>query len=52
MTAIPDKTAADPQEIIAELKRNGATVIIATHQVDRVARFADAQLALESGRVA
>jgi heme exporter protein A len=40
------------EEVISELKRNGATVIIATHQVDRVARFADARLALESGRVA
>ena len=40
------------EEVIAELKRGGATVIVATHQVDRVARFADQQLALENGRVA
>jgi len=40
------------EEVIAELKRGGATVIVATHQVDRVGRFADAQLALENGRVA
>jgi heme exporter protein A len=40
------------EEVIAELKRGGATVIIATHQVDRVSRFADQQLALENGRVA
>jgi heme exporter protein A len=40
------------EEVIAELKRGGATVIVATHQVDRVARFADMQLMLENGRVA
>jgi heme exporter protein A len=40
------------EEVVAELKRGGATVLIATHQVERVARFADAQLALERGRVA
>jgi heme exporter protein A len=40
------------EEVIAELKRGGATVIVATHQVDRVARFADMQLTLEKGRVA
>ena len=40
------------EEVVAELKRSGATVVIATHQIDRVARFADAQLRLENGRVA
>jgi heme exporter protein A len=40
------------EQVIGELKSSGATVLIATHQVDRVARFADVQLALESGRVA
>ena len=40
------------EEVVGELKRSGATVLIATHQVDRVARFADAQLMLEHGRVA
>jgi len=40
------------EEVIRELKGGGATVIIATHQVDRVARFADEHLALENGRVA
>jgi heme exporter protein A len=40
------------EEVVAELKRGGATVVIATHQVERLARIADAQLTLESGRVA
>jgi len=39
------------EQVVGELKSAGATVVIATHQVDRVARFADQQLALESGRV-
>jgi len=39
------------EQVVGELKASGATVIIATHQVDRVARFADEQLALEAGRV-
>ena len=40
------------EEVIAELKRGGATVVIATHQLDRVAHFADTKLALENGRAA
>lgn len=40
------------EEVVAELKRGGATVVIATHQVERLARIADVQLTLESGRVA
>ena len=40
------------EQVIVELKRGGATVVIATHQVDRVAHFADTKLALENGRVA
>ena len=39
------------EEVVAELKSSGATVMIATHQIERVARFADAHLALENGRV-
>jgi heme exporter protein A len=39
------------EEVVAELKGAGATVIIATHQIERVARFADVRLALENGRV-
>src|SRR5438067_12582165 len=39
------------EEVVTELKSSGATVIIATHQVERVERFADVQLALENGRV-
>ena len=40
------------EEVVGELKASGATVLIATHQVDRVARFADVKLKLENGRVA
>src|SRR5579859_5778972 len=36
------------EDVVAELKASGATVVIATHQVDRVARFADVQI--EIGR--
>ncbi len=39
------------EEVIAELKSSGATVLIATHQVERVARFADVSLTLADGRV-
>ncbi len=39
------------QQVVAELKHGGATVIIATHQVDRVAGFADVHLMLEQGRM-
>lgn len=39
------------EQVVGELKTSGATVVIATHQVDRVAGFADVQLALENGRV-
>ena len=37
--------------VIADLKRRGTTVLMATHQVERVARFADATITLEQGRV-
>jgi len=40
------------EDVVAELKASSATVIIATHQVDRVARFADIRLGLENGRIA
>ncbi|HUJ13846.1 MAG TPA: ABC transporter ATP-binding protein [Thermoanaerobaculia bacterium] len=40
------------EDVVAELKSSDATVIIATHQVDRVARFADVQIGLENGRIA
>ncbi len=39
------------EQVIAELKRAGATVLVATHQVDRVQRFADTSMTLEQGRV-
>jgi len=40
------------EDVVAELKSSDATVVIATHQVDRVARFADVQIGLENGRIA
>jgi len=39
------------EEVVAELKARGATVLIATHQIDRVERFADVHIALEAGRI-
>ncbi len=39
------------EDVVAELKRGGATVLIATHQIDRVERFADVSITLEKGRV-
>ncbi|HEY6843314.1 MAG TPA: ABC transporter ATP-binding protein [Thermoanaerobaculia bacterium] len=40
------------EAVVGQLKASGATVVIATHQVDRVARFADVQIGLENGRIA
>jgi heme exporter protein A len=37
--------------LVASFKRSGATVLMATHQVERVARIADMTLELEAGRV-
>ena len=37
-------------DVVRELKSRGATVFMATHQIERVARFADVQLLLEQGR--
>jgi ABC-type multidrug transport system ATPase subunit len=37
--------------VIGELKRRGATVLMATHQWERGARLADRALVLEQGRV-
>jgi heme exporter protein A len=37
--------------VVQELKAGGATVLIATHQVDRVAAYADCSITLEAGRV-
>ena len=39
------------EEVVAELKKRGASVLLATHQVDRVARFADFRVMLEAGRI-
>src|SRR5438445_2606449 len=47
----------DPQgfalvdEVVDELKGGGATVVIASHQVERVSRFADSVITLEQGRL-
>ena len=38
-------------DVVHELKARGTTVIIATHQVERVQRLADSTLTLEEGRV-
>lgn len=38
-------------QVIRELKASGATVLIATHQVDRVAGYADCSITLDAGRV-
>lgn len=37
--------------VVQELKSRGATVLIATHQVDRVASYADCSITLEAGRL-
>lgn len=37
--------------VIADLKKRGTTILIATHQVERVAAYADSQLVLEEGRI-
>ena len=37
--------------VVQELKSRGATVLIATHQVERVASYADCSITLEAGRV-
>lgn len=39
------------EEVIRELKAKGTTILIATHQVDRVAAYADERLVLDAGRV-
>jgi heme exporter protein A len=37
--------------VVSELKSSGATVLIATHQVDHVASYADCTITLDAGRV-
>lgn len=37
--------------VIAELKRRGTTILMATHQLERSAKLADMSLVLEGGRV-
>jgi heme ABC exporter ATP-binding subunit CcmA len=39
------------ESVIAGLKARGVTILVATHQVERVARFADMSVTLEEGRV-
>lgn len=39
------------EEVVADLKRRGATVLLATHQLERVSRFCDLQMTLEAGRI-
>jgi heme exporter protein A len=38
-------------QVIRELKDSGATVLVATHQVDRVTGYADCSITLDAGRV-
>ena len=37
--------------VVQELKADGATVLLATHQVDRVVGYADCSITLEAGRI-
>ena len=37
-------------EVVAELRSRDASVLIATHQVERVGRFANRTITLEAGR--
>ena len=37
--------------VIADLRRRGTTILMATHQVERVAAYADMTLMLEEGRI-
>lgn len=39
------------EEVIRDLKARGTTILLATHQVDRVKQYADLALVLEAGRV-
>jgi heme exporter protein A len=39
------------EEVVADLRGHGATVLIATHQLERVGRFADSSITLEGGRL-
>jgi heme exporter protein A len=39
------------EQVVRELKAQGTTILLATHQVDRVAAYADATIVLEGGRV-
>ena len=39
-------------EVVSELRKRGAAVIIATHQLERVGALADRRITLEAGRVA
>ncbi|HVS30902.1 MAG TPA: heme ABC exporter ATP-binding protein CcmA [Thermoanaerobaculia bacterium] len=38
-------------DVVQELKSRGVTVLMATHQVERVAKFADQTIMLDAGRV-
>lgn len=38
-------------EVIADLKHRGATIVVATHQVEHVVNYADEKLTLAAGRV-
>jgi len=38
-------------EVVAELKSRGVTVVIATHQIEHVTNIADRTITLEAGRL-
>lgn len=39
------------EEVVGDLKAHGVTVLLATHQIERVERFCDLQMTLEAGRI-
>lgn len=40
------------EDVVSELRQRKVTVVIATHQVERVGKYSDARLLLEAGRTA
>lgn len=39
-------------DVIADLKRRGVTIVVATHQLEHVQSYADRQITLDHGRIA
>jgi ABC-type multidrug transport system ATPase subunit len=38
-------------DVVRELKSRGVTILMATHQIERVSKFADKTITLDAGRV-